>query len=500
MTLEQRVAVLEEIFLKLQDYYMSVYSGEEIDALLASAGVPIGITKEYDSVSAMNDDFSSTDVTRGQFVLILTTDTSSEDYGKVYLKGSANWVYVFTLTSLTAIKGPQGPAGKTGAKGADGAEGKNFMVLGYYETLSALNAAVPSPGTGDTYGVGTEPPYAFYMYDPTISTWRYVGNLQGPAGSQGEKGDKGDKGDTGATGPQGPEGPVGGASNFVRYDAAQTLTDAQKQQARGNIDADKSTFLGSISRNKIYKIGYFFAGSGSSNRGAVTLRVCDASSYGSENYMLAFLGGTVCAAEYRGVFEPDLVSKIFVYSDPSTTGAAKKYIIFATAPDYGDWVAVYTDHEHSFTQDFVDVTNTFSALVDGLNKVWESVYEYGNPPMQLGVEYRTTERYLGKPVYVRLVSCGSAPSNSLKKIDTGLDYTVIDRRLTPTGNMYASSNDNFSIPCESTNVAGENLNIVHGAYRDSGDVKHDAIFIYTTSTTLTGYTVYVVLKYTKTTD
>ena len=143
MTIEQRVAVLEEIFSKLQNYYMSGYSGEEIDALLASAGVPIGITKEYDSVSAMNDDFSSVDVTRGQFVLILTTDTSSEDYGKVYLKGSANWVYVFTLTSLTAIKGPQGPAGKRGAKGADGADGKNFMVLGYYETLSALNAAVP---------------------------------------------------------------------------------------------------------------------------------------------------------------------------------------------------------------------------------------------------------------------------------------------------------------------------------------------------------------------
>lgn len=213
MTIEQRVAVLEEIFSKLQDYYMSGYSGEEIDALLASAGVPIGIIKEYDSVSAMNDDFSSTDVTRGQFVLILTTDTSSEDYGKVYLKGSANWVYVFTLTSLTAIKGPQGPAGKRGAKGADGADGKNFMVLGYYETLSALNAAVPSPGTGDTYGVGTEPPYAFYMYDPTISNWRYVGNLQGPAG------------------------PTGGEDNFVRYDAAQSLTDAQKQQARGNIAA-----------------------------------------------------------------------------------------------------------------------------------------------------------------------------------------------------------------------------------------------------------------------
>lgn len=105
------------------DYYVSQYSGEEIDALLASAGVPIGITKEYQSVAEMNQDFTGTDVQRGQFVLILTTDTSSEDYGKVYLKGTANWVYVFTLTSLTAIKGPQGPAGKQGKDGAVGATG-----------------------------------------------------------------------------------------------------------------------------------------------------------------------------------------------------------------------------------------------------------------------------------------------------------------------------------------------------------------------------------------
>lgn len=416
MTLEQRVAVLEEIFLKLKDYYMSTYSGEEIDALLASAGVPIGITKEYDSVSAMNSDFSGTDVTRGQFVLILPSDTSSEDYGKVYIKSTSNWVYVFTLTALTAIKGPQGPAGANGETGATGQPGKNFAVLGYYETLSALNAAVPSPEAGDTYGIGTEPPYAYYMYDPTISNWRYVGNLQGPAGSQGEKGDKGDKGDTGATGPQGPEGPVGGASNFVRYDASQALTDAQKTQARTNIGAAKSTFLGNISRNKIYKIGYFFTGTGSSNRGAVTLRVCDASSYGHENYMLAFLGSDGCAAEYHGIFDPDLISKISLYSGPSTTGATKKYSIFATTPNYADWADVYIDNEHSFTRDFVDVTDTFSALVDGLDKVWESEYEYANPPMQLGVEYRTTERYLGKPVYAQLVNMGAAPSPGTSKI------------------------------------------------------------------------------------
>lgn len=40
--------------------------------------------------------------------------------------------------------------------------------------------------------------------------------------------------------------------------------------------------------------------------------------------------------------------------------------------------------------------------------VWNP-WEWVNPPMQLGTEYRTTERYLGKPVYVKLVDCGKFP-------------------------------------------------------------------------------------------
>lgn len=325
MTLEQRVAVLEEIFLKLQDYYMSTYSGEEIDALLASAGVPIGITKEYNSVSAMNDDFSSTDVTRGQFVLILTTDTSSEDYGKVYLKGAANWVYVFTLTSLTAIKGPQGPAGKTGAKGADGADGKNFMVLGYYETLSALNAAVPSPGTGDTYGVGTEPPYAFYMYDPTISNWRYVGNLQGPAG------------------------PTGGEDNFVRYDAAQTLTDAQKTQARVNIAAAPDGF------------GY---------GGAL-----DTVSGATDEEFLAAVEAKLAAMPYMGAMQ------INWGSYPALDGFAR---VGTLAKHSGGQYASITGYSYGGT-----------AITRCKNAGTWGPWEWVNPPLALGVEYRTTERYLG---------------------------------------------------------------------------------------------------------
>ena len=39
-------------------------------------------------------------------------------------------------------------------------------------------------------------------------------------------------------------------------------------------------------------------------------------------------------------------------------------------------------------------------------------WEYENPPMELGVEYRTTERYMEKPVYTMAVSIGVSVSGS----------------------------------------------------------------------------------------
>lgn len=414
MTIEQRVAVLEEIFSKLQDYYMSGYSGEEIDALLASAGVPIGITKEYDSVSAMNSDFSGTDVTRGQFVLILTTDTSSEDYGKVYLKGSANWVYVFTLTSLTAIKGPQGPAGKRGAKGADGADGKNFMVLGYYETLSALNAAVPSPGTGDTYGVGTEPPYAFYMYDPTISNWRYVGNLQGPAG------------------------PTGGEDNFVRYDAAQSLTDVQKAQARGNIGTapdgfglgGSATLLTSADNlDALMKTGWYYYNTSNAPQGTLPTALTPYATL-----ILVSAAGNTCVQE---AYDP---------TDSGLHGTVLRRTIYGV----GTGAKIYP---------------------------WEWV----NPFMQLGVEYRTTERYNGQPVYCKLVNFGALPNATRKATKHNIP------NVSSVISVYGSAQDQaIGVGAFSAQVTGINADNTNVAIWTSAD--------------LSNYSAYVAIKYTKTTD
>ena len=54
------------------------------------------------------------------------------------------------------------------------------------------------------------------------------------------------------------------------------------------------------------------------------------------------------------------------------------------------------------------------------NDVWGE-WEWVNPPMELGVEYRTTERYMGKPVYVKLVDFGELPNNTDKSIEYSTD-------------------------------------------------------------------------------
>lgn len=50
-------------------------------------------------------------------------------------------------------------------------------------------------------------------------------------------------------------------------------------------------------------------------------------------------------------------------------------------------------------------------------------WEWINPPMQLGVEYRTTERYSNKPVFVMAVNGGGFPNSSSKKIDVQIPDT-----------------------------------------------------------------------------
>lgn len=111
-------------------------------------------------------------------------------------------------------------------------------------------------------------------------------------------------------------------------------------------------------------------------------------------------------------------------------------------------------------------------------------WEYVNPPMKLGVEYRTTERYLGYPVYVKLINLGSLPNaGSTKQIsvrDLGIRVPI---SMDLTWGNFASENftvNDYAPYVASAGFDNANINIVGGP---SADTEH--------------YEVYAFLKYSK---
>ena len=108
-------------------------------------------------------------------------------------------------------------------------------------------------------------------------------------------------------------------------------------------------------------------------------------------------------------------------------------------------------------------------------------WEWVNPPMQLGVEYRTTERYLGNPVYAKLINCGNLPGpGSTKNVSHGVSDCS---PIMVTGRM---SNANTIPWLNKFTVSADNINIVLYSAADATDFS--------------SLTAMAILKYTKTTD
>lgn len=148
----------------------------------------------------------------------------------------------------------------------------------------------------------------------------------------------------------GVERPIRDTSSSVRYDAPQNLTDAQKAQARGNITAAPGGF------------GLGVAG-----------------------------GQSLSATD-----DLDTVTKNGVYQWSSSlpknapTGYCKMRVW-----NGADWISQEIMSAYANEKDSIR-RRVFN------NNVW-GPFEWVNPPMQLGVEYRTTERHLGQPVYCKVL-------------------------------------------------------------------------------------------------
>lgn len=127
------------------------------------------------------------------------------------------------------------------------------------------------------------------------------------------------------------------------------------------------------------------------------------------------------------------------------------------------------------------------------NNVWRP-FEWVNPPMELGVEYRTTERYMGKPVYKKLVTTGALPSATgvVEYFPFGTDYNAGE--YTVFSSEYHIANN--------SNDGGGTITIPkfsNGSLDVSMGFNGRRIDIYVNSDK-SSYYGFALLKYTKTTD
>lgn len=206
----------------------------------------------------------------------------------------------------------------------------------------------------------------------------------------------------------------------------QTLTDEQKAQARGNIDAAPGGF----------GLGTRTVVSVSGGRDANDLSGC----------------GFFCVDQ--------------------------------NAPTSDWWYGYQIEYNVGYKYQRFGRTDSFEIVErKQINNVWGD-WEYLNPPMNLGVEYRTTERYLGKPVYAKLVDCGQIADN--KQVEHGIvnmrDCTFAQglRAGMPMPVIYSH---NLSDPwsCYIAAVTETKITLACG-------------------TSAAGGNCFVILKYTKTTD
>lgn len=135
-------------------------------------------------------------------------------------------------------------------------------------------------------------------------------------------------------------------------------------------------------------------------------------------------------------------------------------------------------------QGSVDAVNEGCFVVRRMKAGTWGEWEWGNPPMFLSVEYRTTERFHGKPVYVKRLDLGSIAAGdmtvplNITNLSTVVRYQGY-RNVTPLPEVYGAS-----LTGQWTNyinyVRGGDVS-VHVSSGDSGD--HFYITIYYTKTT-----------------
>lgn len=242
-------------------------------------------------------------------------------------------------------------------------------------------------------------------------------------------------------------GKAGSATGAVRYDAAQTLTDAQKAQARGNIGAAP----GGFGYGEVLNFSIFDDSDGSK----------------FEQFVDSFIDGT------------DKVIRITELADyPANIYSGNGGFADIRIANNGNAIVNWHGPANVLASSSSEIYHAQKKrLTDGTWHPWE----YTNPALALGVEYRTTERYLGKPVYCKLVNFGALPNATQKVVKHNIP------NVSSVISVYGSAQDQAIVVgafgMQVTGINADNTNV--------------AIW---TSADLSNCSAYVAMKYTKITD
>lgn len=166
------------------------------------------------------------------------------------------------------------------------------------------------------------------------------------------------------------------AIGVVGYDAAQSLTDDQKTQARKNIMAAPD-------------------------------------GYGLGGYATQLPGRDCNKATFNGWYINQGADEV---NCPKHGNTIMSYgTLFVSAKSYTNVIQFY----------FPAISNFTGYCIRTFDGTTWTPWEWPDPPMELGVEYRTTERYLGKPVYVQAVNFGALPNAATKTVTWAASGVVL---------------------------------------------------------------------------
>ena len=296
--------------------------------------------------------------------------------------------------------GPTGPVGPTGAAGAAGPTGPTGAP-GQTGPAGEAGPTGPTGPTGETGATGPAGPMG-----PTGPAGGPTGPT-GPGGQAGAVGPTGPTGPAGAAGPTGPTGPAGenGVASFnSRTGAVMPQSgDYNATQIPVSGEPEAETVAAALSNKAPAGFGF----------GDAIQEIATTSA--EESYE------TYCA-KVDAVLDamPDKTAKLVRAYPPAVYGNAGTTISLLYKGD----------------ANYAVLSNIGSADVglcgwrmfklrypsSSSPAVWMP-FEWENPPMKIGVEYRTTERYDGKPVFVMAVNGGAFPDNSSKIIEVQIPDT-----------------------------------------------------------------------------